>query len=180
MELMSLISQLADNGLVDIAAVLVLVLYVRYSASETRREISKEIDDKLSKLKTDLEAPIGANRQAIDALRTQMQQEFTESRTYTDEQFNAARAFTEERFNGARTYSEQSHKGLRQEIIAARAHTDKAHQETRQEIYATRTYSEQSHKEILLHLIEVRERLANIAGRLGAPTPRMSAVSPPL
>lgn len=39
---------------------------------------------------------------------------------------------------------------------------------------------EQSHKDIMLHLIDVRERLANIEGRLGAPTPRMSAVSPPL
>ena len=39
---------------------------------------------------------------------------------------------------------------------------------------------EQSHKEIMLHLIDVRERLANIEGRLGEPTPRMSAVSPPL
>ena len=37
-----------------------------------------------------------------------------------------------------------------------------------------------SHREIMLHLIDVRERLANIEGRLGAPTPRMSAVSPPL
>ncbi len=37
-----------------------------------------------------------------------------------------------------------------------------------------------SNKELLLLIIDVRERLANIEGRLGAPTPRMSAVSPPL
>ncbi len=35
-------------------------------------------------------------------------------------------------------------------------------------------------KDIMLHLIDVRERLANIEGRLGAPTPRISGVSPPL
>jgi len=28
--------------------------------------------------------------------------------------------------------------------------------------------------------MDLRERLANIEGRLGAPTPRMSGVSPPL
>lgn len=37
-----------------------------------------------------------------------------------------------------------------------------------------------SNRELLLLVIDLRERLANIEGRLGAPTPRMSAVSPPL
>ncbi len=37
-----------------------------------------------------------------------------------------------------------------------------------------------SNKELLLLIMDLRERLANIEGRLGAPTPRMSAVSPPL
>jgi len=64
-------------------------------------------------------------------------------------------------------------KETRQEIHALRT-------ETRQEFDAARANSEQSHKEIMLHLIDVRERLANIEGRLGAPTPRMSGVSPPL
>ncbi len=34
--------------------------------------------------------------------------------------------------------------------------------------------------DMTLHLIDVRERLANIEGRLGIATPRMSAVSPPV
>ena len=68
---------------------------------------------------------------------------------------------------------EESIKENRQEIGEVRTFS-------RQEFNVARTYSEQSHKEIMLHLIDVRERLANIEGRLGEPTPRMSAVSPPL
>ena len=42
------------------------------------------------------------------------------------------------------------------------------------------TYSDQSHKEVLLHLMDVRERLANIEGRLGLPPPRPSIPPPAL
>ena len=129
MEVMSLISQLADAGIVDLATIVIVVLVVRYSSSETRREVSKEIDDKISSAKTSLEQSIKENRQVITAVKASLEQSIKENR---------------------------------------------------QEINAVRTYSEQSHKEIMLHLIDVRERLANIEGRLGAPTPRMSAVSPPL
>ncbi len=133
MELTSLITQLTEAGIADIATIVIVVLYVRYSASETRREISKEIDDKVGALKSDMEQLIKENRQEIAAHRAETRREFTEIRT-----------------------------------------------ETRLEFNESRSTSEQSHKETMLHLIDVRERLANIEGRLGAPTPRMSAVSPPL
>lgn len=140
MDLMALLSQLADAGIGDLVTIVIVVLFVRYSASETRREISKEIDDKVGSAKNDLEALIKENRQEIAAVRTDSRQDF-----------DAVRADSRQDFDAARTYSEQ------------------AHQETRQEM-----------KDIMLHLIDVRERLANIEGRLGAPTPRISGVSPPL
>ncbi|MDE2776558.1 MAG: hypothetical protein OXI77_11505, partial [Chloroflexota bacterium] len=68
----------------------------------------------------------------------------------------------------------------RQELGEVKNALEQSIKENRQEIIAGRANSEQSHKEIMLHLIDVRERLANIEGRLGAPTPRMPAVSPPL
>ena len=126
MEVMSSISQLADAGIVDLATIVIVVLVVRYSSSETRREVSKEINEKITSAKTDLQ------------------------------------------------------QSYRQETEALRTHLEKSIHENRQEINAVRTYSEQSHKEIMLHLIDVRERLANMEGRLGVATPRMSAVSPPL
>lgn len=129
MDLTSFISQMVDAGIADVATIVIVVLFVRYSASETRREISKEIDDKVGALKSDLEQLINENRQEIAAHRTETRQEFS----------------------------------------AVRAESEQAHQETRKEI-----------RDNMLHLIDVRERLANIEGRLGAPTPRMSGVSPPL
>ncbi len=147
MDLTSLISQLVDAGIGDVATIVIVVLYIRYSSSETRREISKEIDDKIGALKTDLNESIKENRQAIVTLRSDTRQEF----------------------NAVRTYAEQSNKEIRQEIKEFRIDSEQSHQETRQEL-----------KDLRLHVIDVRERLANIEGRLGAPTPRMSAVSPPL
>ena len=129
MELTSLISQLTEAGIADLATIVIIVLYVRYSSSETCREISKEIYDK------------------IGAVKNEFQQSFQD---------------------------------IRQEIRETRTDSSQAHKETRQEINAVRAYAEQSHKKVMLHLIDIRERLANIEGRLGAPTPRMSAVSPPL
>ena len=147
MDLTSLISQLVDAGIGDVATIVIVVLYIRYSSSETRREISKEIDDKIGALKTDLNESIKENRQAIVTLRSDTRQEF----------------------NAVRTYAEQSNKEIRQEIKVFRIDSEQSHQETRQDM-----------KDLMLHVIDVRERLANIEGRLGAPTPRMSAVSPPL
>ena len=126
LDLIVLLKELSSTGISDVVIIGVALLVVRYWLSETRREISKEIDDKIGSAKSDLEQSI---QQETGALRTQFEQ---------------------------------------------------SHRENRQEIIAVRTYSEQSHKEIMLHLIDVRERLANIEGRLGEPTPRMSAVSPPL
>ena len=51
--------------------------------------------------------------------------------------------------------------------------------ENRDAILSNRLFTERSNKEIMLHLIDVRESLANIEGRLGAPTPRMSEVALP-
>ena len=79
-----------------------------------------------------------------------------------------------------RTFAEQSHKETRQELVEVKTALEQSIKENRQEINAGRLYAEQSHKEMMFHLIDVRERLANIEGRLGAPTPRMSGVSPPL
>ncbi len=136
MDLIGLIKELTSSGISDFVFVGVILLAVRYWLSELRRDISKEIDDK------------------IGAVRGDFQQSHQELR---------------QEIRDVRTYSEQSHTELRQEIRQARTYSEQSHQETRQEI-----------KEIMLHLIDVRERLANIEGRLGAPTPRMSAVSPPL
>ena len=140
MDLIGLIKELTSSGISDFVFVGVILLAVRYWLSELRREISKEIDDKIGAATNDVQQSFQELRQEITATRTESRQEF----------------------NSARTYSEQSHTELRHEIREARS------------------YSEQSHKETMLHLIDVRERLANIEGRLGAPTPRMSAVSPPL
>ncbi len=136
MDLIGLIRELTSSGISDFVFVGVILLAVRYWLSELRRDISKEIDDK------------------IGAVKTEVQQSHQELR---------------QEIRDVRTYSEQSHTELRQEIREARTYSEQSHQETRQEM-----------KEIMLHLIDVRERLANIEGRLGAPTPRMSAVSPPL
>ncbi len=140
MDLIGMFRELTSSGISDFFVGGVILLAVRYWLSELRRDISKEIDDK------------------IGAVKTEVQQSHQELR---------------QEIRDVRTYTEQSHTELRQEIAAVRT-------ESRQEFSATRTNSEQSHKEIMLHLIDVRERLANIEGRLGAPTPRMSAVSPPL
>ena len=166
MDLMALLSQLADAGIGDLVTVVIVVLFVRYSAGETRREISKEIDDKVGSAKSDLEALIKENRQEIAAVRTETRQEIHALRTETRQDFEAVRKEMRQDFEAVR-------KETRQEIHALRT-------ETRQEFDAARANSEQSHKEIMLHLIDVRERLANIEGRLGAPTTRMSGVSPPL
>ncbi len=158
MDLIGLIKEVTSSGISDFVFVGVILLAVRYWLSELRREISKEIDDKIGAFKIEVQQSFQEVRQEIIATRTESRQDF----------------------NAARTYSEQLHQELRQEIAAVRT-------ESRQEFSAARTYSEQSHqetrqemKDIMLHLIDVRERLANIEGRLGAPTPRMSGVSPPL
>lgn len=65
-------------------------------------------------------------------------------------------------------------------IGAAKTDLEGSIKENRDAILSNRLYTERSNKEIMLHLIDVRERLANIEGRLGAPTPRMSEVSLPL
>ncbi len=147
MDLIGLIKELTSSGISDFVFVGVILLAVRYWLSELRRDISKEIDDK-----------IGAVRGDFQQSHQELRQEIRDVRTYT----------------------EQSHTELRQEIRQARTYTEQSRKDMRQEFSATRTNSEQSHKEIMLHLIDVRERLANIEGRLGTPTPRMSAVSPPL
>ena len=151
MDLIVLLKELSSTGISDFVIVGVALLVVRYWFSETRREISKEIDEKVGALKSDMEQSIQENRQEIVALRTETQQGFSGIRTETRQEITALRTETRQEFN------------------ALRADSEHAHQETRQEI-----------KEMMLHLIDVRERLANIEGRLGAPTPRMSAVSPPL
>ncbi len=147
MDVLGLLKEVSGLGIDSLIVGAVLLLYVRYTASETRREISDEIDDKLG------------------AFKNEVQQSFQEVR---------------HEIRAVRTYAEQSHQETRQEIHSFRT-------ETRQEIRESRTDSLQEHqatrqemKDIMLHLIDVRERLANIEGRLGAPTPRMPAVSPPL
>ena len=129
MDLMSLISQLADTGLVDIATIVIMVLAVRHSSNELRRGISADLDESFDALKTDLQLLLRKNRDEIRAIGTDLVQIPSVSRD---------------------------------------------------EIRACQTYAFQSHKETIQHLMDVRERLANIEGRLGAPTPRMAAVSPPL
>ena len=136
MDAFSLLKEVSGLGIDSLIVGAVLLLYVRYSASETRREISDEIDDKLG------------------AFKNEVQQSFQEVR---------------QEIRAVRTYAERSHQETRQEIRESRTDSLQEHQATRQEM-----------KDIMLHLIDVRERLANIEGRLGAPTPRMSGVSPPL
>jgi len=164
---------LTDTGIADLATIVIVVLYVRYSASETRREISKEIDDKVGAAKTDLEQLIKENRQEIAAFKTESRQDFAAFKTETRQDFDAFKTETRQEFDAVRTET-------RQELGEVKNSLEQSIKENRQEISAGRVYSEQSHKEIMLHLIDVRERLANIEGRLGAPTPRMSGVSPPL
>ena len=136
MDLIGLLKELTSTGISDFVFIAVALVVVRYWFSETRREISKEIDDKIGTAKAEFQQSFQEIRQEVRAVRT---------------------------------YAEQAHQDTRQEIRDARTESTQAHQDTRQEL-----------KEIMLHLIDVRERLANIEGRLGAPTPRMSGVSPPL
>jgi len=165
MDVLGLLKEVSGLGIDSLIVGAVLLLYVRYSASETRREISKEIDDKIGAFKNEVQQSFQELRQEIIATRTTLEESVKENR----QEIAAVRTESRQEFNAARTYSEQSHKEMRQEFNAARTNSEQAHKETRQEL-----------KDIMLHLIDVRERLANIEGRLGAPTPRMSGVSPPL
>ena len=180
MDLIALLKELTSTGISDFVFVGVTLVVVRYWFSETRREISKEIDDKVGSLKTDLEQLIKENRQEIAAVRTETRQEFDAARAYSEQahketrqEIHALRTETRQEIHAHRTET-------RQDFEAVRTNSQQAHTETRQEIHADRAYAEQSHKEIMQHLIDVRERLANIEGRLGLPTPRISGVSPPL
>lgn len=135
MDLVGLLRELSGTGISVYVAVGVALVVVRYWFSETRREISKEIDEKIGAAKNDF------------------QQSFRELRQEIRE---------------AKTDSSQAHKETRQEINAVRVYAEQSHQETRQEM-----------KDITLHLIDVRERLANIEGRMGIYPPRRG-VEPPI
>ena len=65
---------------------------------------------------------------------------------------------------------------LRQEM---NTNTNELREEIDTKTGEVRLASEQGHKEILLHLIDVRERLANIEGRMGIYPPRRG-VEPPI
>ncbi len=158
MDVLGLLKEVSGLGIDSAIVGAVILLVVRNWFSEMRREISKEIDDKVGAAKTDFNQSFKENRQEVASFRTSVEESFKENRLEVA---------------SFRTSVEESFKESRQEIAAVRT-------DSRQEFNGVRTYSEQSHKEIMLHLIDVRERLANIEGRLGAPTPRMSAVSPPL
>ncbi len=198
MDVLGLLREVSGLGIDSVIVGAVILLAVRYWMSEMRRDISKEIDDKVGSAKTDLEQLVKENRQEIAASRTETRQELhafrasveeslkenrqeiVASRNESRQELDAFRTETRQEIASFRTSVEESFKENRQEIDSVRT-------ESRQEFNAARTYSEQSHqetrqemKEIMLHLIDVRERLANIEGRLGAPTPRMPAVSPPL
>ena len=151
MDVLGLLKEVSGLGIDSVIVGAVILLVVRNWLSETRREISKEINDKVGSAKTDLEALMQENRQEIASFKTETRQEFDAARTET-----------------------------RQDLAEVKRTLEQSIRENRQEINAGRMYAQQSHKEIMLHLIDVRERLANIEGRLGAPTPRMPAVSPPL
>ncbi|MCY3917996.1 MAG: hypothetical protein OXG49_18485 [Chloroflexi bacterium] len=184
MDLIALLKELTSTGISDFVFVGVTLVVVRYWFSETRREISKEIDDKVGSLKSDLEQLIKENRQEIAAFKTDSRQDFDAVRTETRQDFEAFRTDSRQHFDAFRTDSRQDFEAFRtdsrQELGQVKKSLEQSIEENRQEISAGRKYSEQSHKDIMLHLIDVRERLANIEGRLGAPTPRMPAVSPPL
>ena len=184
MDLIALLKELTSTGISDFVFVGVTLVVVRYWFSETRREISKEIDDKVGSLKTDLEKLIKENRQEIAAFKTETRQDFDAFRTDSRQNYDAVRTDSRQNFDAFRTDSRQDFEAFRtdsrQELGQVKKSLEQSIEENRQEISAGRKYSEQSHKDIMLHLIDVRERLANIEGRLGAPTPRMPAVSPPL
>ena len=195
MDVLGLLKEVSGLGIDSVIVGAVILLYVRYSASEMRREISKEIDDKVGAAKTDLEQLIIENRQDIAVIKTETRQDFAAFKTETRQDFDAFKtetrqdlaAFkteTRQDFDAFKTDSRQDFDAFRtdsrQELGQAKKSLEQSIKENRQEISAGRLYAEQSHKEIMLHLIDVRERLANIEGRLGAPTPRMPAVSPPL
>ena len=184
LDLIALLKELTSTGISDFVFVGVTLVVVRYWFSETRREISKEIDDKVGSLKTDLEKLIKENRQEIAAFKTETRQDFDAFRTDSRQNYDAVRTDSRQNFDAFRTDSRQDFEAFRtdsrQELGQVKKSLEQSIEENRQEISAGRKYSEQSHKDIMLHLIDVRERLANIEGRLGAPTPRMPAVSPPL
>ena len=172
MDLIGLLKELTSTGISDFVFIAVALVVVRYWFSETRREISKEIDDKIGTAKAEFQQSFQEIRQEVRAVRTYAEQAHQDTRQEirdTRTEFTQAHQDTRQEIRDARTESTQAHQDTRQEIRDARTESTQAHQDTRQEL-----------KEIMLHLIDVRERLANIEGRLGAPTPRMSGVSPPL
>ena len=176
MDVLGLLKEVSGLGIDSVIVGAVILLVVRYWMSELRRDISKEIDDKVGAAKTDFNQTFKENRQEVASFRASIEETFKENRQEVASfRTSVEESFKENRQEVAsfRTSVEESFKESRQEIAAVRT-------DSRQEFNGARTYAEQSHKEIMLHLIDVRERLANIEGRLGAPTPRMTGVSPPL
>ena len=83
MDVLGLLKEVSGLGIDSVIVGAVILLVVRNWLSETRREISKEIDDKVGSAKTDLEALMQENRQEIASFKTETRQEFDAARTET-------------------------------------------------------------------------------------------------
>ena len=80
MDLIALLRELSDTGISDFVFIGVALLVVRYWFSETRREISKEIDDKIGAANRDFQQSFQEVRQEIREARTNSEQSHQETR----------------------------------------------------------------------------------------------------
>ena len=154
MDILALLKELESIGASHIVVTGVALLIVRdwivSANSELRNEINQKHQDSLNH--TDAK---------ITELRNEMLAGFSELRQTIADGDNALRQEIRAGDNA-----------LRQEIRAG----DNA---LRQEIQAASAASEKRDREIILNLIDARERLANVEGRLGMITYRQDIVPPP-
>lgn len=150
MDLLGLLRELSATGILELILLVGLPLYMRYMISEAKHDLRQEMRGALDDNNKEIYRYMDAKFEAVDA-KFEAQNAKLEAHDARFDQIDARLAAHDARFDAQDARMEQ---------------LDRKND--------SRAY------DITLHLIDVRERLANIEGRLGLPTPRMPAVSPPL
>ena len=150
MDILALLRELSNSGISDIVLLVVIPLLVRYWISEAKSELRQEMRSEVSG--------------AID-------EKLKEFREYIDARFDAQDA----RFDAqdAKFKDFREHMDARFDAQDARFDKQDARIDQLDRKNDSRAY------DMTLHLIDVRERLANIEGRLGMYPPRRG-VDPPI
>ena len=172
MDILALLKELESIGASHIVVTGVALLIVRYWIVSANSELRNEITQKHQDSRDHTDAK-------ITELRNEMLAGFSELRQTIADGDNALRLEIRAGDNALRQEIAAGDNALRQEIAAG----DNA---LRQEIQAASAASEQRFaasekrdREIILNLMDVRERLANVEGRLGMITYRQDIVPPP-